>query len=700
MALPEAISRRPSSAGLDFESVRAEAVRFIQQLSGEIWTDYNEHDPGVTILEQFCYALTELSYRAGFPVKDLLAAKDGRIDTRRQALHTPRRILPSEPVTTKDFRKLLVDRMPVLGNAWFEPRPRSGPDAVDGLYDVLLYAPAAEPCVCECAPPDPLIQQALRIYARHRALCEDVHRITVLRPTRTLIYATVVVEGNDAPEAIMAELLYRAGNFLAPELRRRPLSELMAAGKPPSEIFEGPLLCNGFIDDAELGCRTQQIACAELVKAMASLPGVLSVNDVTVRLGRRTYGTSDTITVPPGEIPQLDPGLQLKFLPIRLVRQGSACKPDRERIRQGLTRRWRAHRRTYPLRPDYASAFPLPHGRHRDLAQYASVQTQFPVVYGIGPHGLPADASALRRAQAKQLKGYLLVFEQLLADYLAQLAHARDLLSAEPDIDRSYFARSLGDAVTGADELVIDGAELDSLRRQHDPWLDRRNRFLDLLLALYAEELPRTMPGNCGGLSAEDDERLIQAKLGLLRQLVTITRSRGRGFDYLAPQSARNAAGMELKSRLQLGMELDPGASENSRQLHLIEHVLLRAGRRLRGASNPPDGFDYGLTVSAILCVTDGEAGDLGFRRQTAALLRANAPAHVNVVARFLGPAQAHTFQALHTAWRDALRAREPRAIVERSIAMRGFLLQCGSGEDNVAQANGGGGGPSSHSRT
>ena len=26
---------------------------FSQKISGDIWTDYNAHDPGVTILEQF-----------------------------------------------------------------------------------------------------------------------------------------------------------------------------------------------------------------------------------------------------------------------------------------------------------------------------------------------------------------------------------------------------------------------------------------------------------------------------------------------------------------------------------------------------------------------------------------------------------------------------------------------------------------------
>ena len=56
--------------GLDFDTLRKEAFDKVQDLSGEIWTDYNTHDPGVTILEHLCYGLTDLSYRTGFEVPE------------------------------------------------------------------------------------------------------------------------------------------------------------------------------------------------------------------------------------------------------------------------------------------------------------------------------------------------------------------------------------------------------------------------------------------------------------------------------------------------------------------------------------------------------------------------------------------------------------------------------------------------------
>jgi hypothetical protein len=46
---------------IDYEALRAEGMRLLGRLAGAQWTDFNAHDPGVTILEQLCYAITDLA---------------------------------------------------------------------------------------------------------------------------------------------------------------------------------------------------------------------------------------------------------------------------------------------------------------------------------------------------------------------------------------------------------------------------------------------------------------------------------------------------------------------------------------------------------------------------------------------------------------------------------------------------------------
>jgi hypothetical protein len=687
MSTPQVISRLPKGRGLDYAELRADALGFVQEMAGKIWTDYNEHDPGVTTLELLCYALTELSYRATLPIADILAGLDGNIDTRRQALHNPRRILPSEPATINDYRRLLVDRVPGLGNAWFLPVDAS--QTVNGLYDILLYAPDADACACEGEPPDPLLAQALGVYARHRALCEDVRRVTLIRPVRTILSTTAEIDGREAPESIAAELLYRAGQFLAPELRRRPLAKLMADGMATSQIFEGPLLRNGFISDSELGAKAERIDCTQLISAMAACPGVLSVNELKVRVGRQFYGAADMIDVSSRQVLKLDPRFDAKIFPMRLTRHGSLCRLDPNRVRQELAGRWRNHRRVYPLTRDYLEAFSMPRGRYHDLAHYSSIRALYPGTYGIGPGGMPADAPPLRRAQARQLQGYLLVFEQLLADYLAQLAHARDLLSVQP-IDRSYFGQSLAAAIPDLEELLIEPQGIDALRRDGDRWIEQRNRFLDLLLSLYAEDVPADISAPCSGADTHGEE-LVETKLALLGKLAEVTRIRGRGFDYLAEASARNVAGLEIKSRLQLNIE---PADVPMRKLYVVEHLLLRSARQLRGAGFGLDRFDYAFTVSAVIHVSDAQGKDQGqdpgFRRRAAAVLCANTPAHIAVLPRFLNAEQLRDFEAVYEDWCDALRSRDPWDIVRRSVQLRDFLAQCPPEQEDIAHAGGG----------
>src|SRR5690606_15977597 len=120
--------------GEDFAFLRNEGIKLIQQFSGKIWTDHNLHDPGITLLEEFCFVLTELSLKANLNIKDIIAS--GQENT-NQALFEPQDILPTHPVNLIDYRKILVDTEGVR-NGWFIPLLPWEINDVNGLYDVLL----------------------------------------------------------------------------------------------------------------------------------------------------------------------------------------------------------------------------------------------------------------------------------------------------------------------------------------------------------------------------------------------------------------------------------------------------------------------------------------------------------------------------------------------------------------------------------
>jgi len=103
----------------DYDFLRKEGIDLIQNLSGDIWSDYNTHDPGITLLEVICYALTDLGYRTAYDIKDILAPEKFSADTWKKVFYTAREILPCNPLTLIDYRKLIIDTEGVR-NAWIE----------------------------------------------------------------------------------------------------------------------------------------------------------------------------------------------------------------------------------------------------------------------------------------------------------------------------------------------------------------------------------------------------------------------------------------------------------------------------------------------------------------------------------------------------------------------------------------------------
>ena len=81
------ISKNSGALDLDYETMRLDALALLQKLSGNLWTDFNTHDPGVTLLEGIVFALSELGYKTGFDIEDYLTDKTGKIDLSRSPVY-------------------------------------------------------------------------------------------------------------------------------------------------------------------------------------------------------------------------------------------------------------------------------------------------------------------------------------------------------------------------------------------------------------------------------------------------------------------------------------------------------------------------------------------------------------------------------------------------------------------------------------
>ena len=153
----------------------------------------------------------------------------------------------------------------------------------------------------------------------------------------------------------------------------------------------------------------------------------------------------------------------------------------------------------------------------------------------------------------------------MMADYFSQLAFLRDLFSIRAGGGSTYAYQSLRPIVPGANELLKRDYEagLKQLCAAADATGTRRNSILDLLLSLYAQHIraPELSAADQGG-SAGRDAAVIRAKQTLLTRMTAATRDRGRGFDYRRPGSQNGMAGVELLSRIKLGLLNEVTATE------------------------------------------------------------------------------------------------------------------------------------------
>ena len=96
----------PAFTSMNFDLLREVGIKHFEKMGSALWTDYNLHDPGVTILEVLCYAITDLGYRTNFSMADMLASSKNHPGQKQffEALE----ILTCNPVTANDFRKILI----------------------------------------------------------------------------------------------------------------------------------------------------------------------------------------------------------------------------------------------------------------------------------------------------------------------------------------------------------------------------------------------------------------------------------------------------------------------------------------------------------------------------------------------------------------------------------------------------------------
>ncbi len=596
----------------DFRFLRSEGLKWIQKLASTSWTDHNTHDPGITILDLLCYAITDLSNRLDYDMKDLLAVETGNA---YESLYSPAQVLTVNPVTLLDFRKILLD-IEGVNNAWIEKQTEADVKlyyfadenelrltdnsnksqllTIKGIYNVSLDLESGSTNI---AVTDRLNGS--------RNLCEDYNKITALSYQYLAVSGIIEIGQTDDINKTAAGILFRIASFISPTVNFYTLTEMLAKGKAIDEIFEGPALAHGFIDDDELSSTDlkTELHTSDIIREIMDEPGVLRVSNVSININEPSSSATavqnwflqlDTTKVPLLDVEERNGTWLTDKLIFR--KYGATLTTDADKVRTFFNDLMAAQ--SNPSLSIQERDIVPAQGEYYPISDYYSIQNHFPQVYGISETGLPELASPLRKAQAKQLKAYLLFFEQILANYFSQAGHLKDLFSFSNTNVNTYFYQSLQNIVPGAEDILTNGSDnrIAGYVESFNDALQRKNRFFDHMIASFGESLSEytlqtqsyeqwknlinSSTSAANAATTNVLEKLVSDKLRFLSNYPLISNDRGKAFNYKEKSwDTDNVSGLEKRIAAKIGIEnfnrhnLNDSDEEG---FHLLEHILLR----------------------------------------------------------------------------------------------------------------------------
>jgi hypothetical protein len=547
---------------LRYDLLFEEGLNYVQKYSGKIWTDYNYHDPGVTFLEYLTYALTDLGYRTNFPIEDLfLFGKDEFDSVRENLLFGPASAFSCSPITVNDYRKLIIDRIKLVANAWVIPI-QDHKMGLKGLFEIFI----------ECSEDlsdielHYLKKEVADLFHANRLIGHDLEDVFILKKVYLSLEGAISIESDALGELVMAKMYGALDAYINPQVQfHDPVNLWKEQGFSPESVFTGPLPKFGFVFDADLTEKIDAIYLSRIKEIILSVEGVKEIR--SLQLFKNGLPVFDNfVRFEKTEFPKinyLDEFTDTFQSKVSLLKNNVTYAVDPIITKQLLSTEVSSSTKFYFQELQYEDKLPLGRFSLEQVKKHYPIHNELPQFFGVGKSGVSTNAPREIQASALQVSAYLYFFEQIMASYLAQLSGLRVLFSPKNSAE-SYFSQ-LPDEIPNLDILISSRAELEKCMKESsglsEDYLDRRNRLLDHLLARFGERFDDESLKKIGrSNSLESSENLalsiLQTKVNLLTEIIELGQSKAKGFDMKADEiwDCTNLSSIEKRIALSLGI--------------------------------------------------------------------------------------------------------------------------------------------------
>lgn len=460
-----------------YPKLQARMLDEVQRLSGKVWTDYNVHDPGVTVGDIANHALAELDYKLGFGLPDYLAKKGVPFSPRHSGLFPPEEVYTTQPVTTEDYRRLFLTHIPEIDNVWVDCNPATGGYTVK----VMLSPFGVEDAKAVC-------DRVKALYHSHRNLCEYLSgEVEILKPEDLEFQAEFEVDPAEDVSVVLARIYRTLLHYLSGAVQISAPSEATSSSFPPEEWLEGMTDCV-----RETSPELQQTE-HELYKLLREVKGVRSfMTCYLMREGKPLTDFSEGFGL---QIPE-----KAKDFHVR-IHQGklSGVQPDIRTFRTRLETLYLTGRHREAIQEERKEYnWRIPESVFRDIFSHDTIIGDFPACYRL---------SEKRDQGENAFESYLKLYDRVIQEGLAEVEGLPRILS-------------------------LDAEDAGNLNNRHIRKV--KKQYLDFLDKLYGVESHPVWLSeqNCYG---ETEEDTLRRRMGFLRHTARLTGNRSRAGNILRP---------------------------------------------------------------------------------------------------------------------------------------------------------------------
>lgn len=521
-----------------YSKLQQKTLNELQHISGEVWTDFNPHDPGMTTAEIANYVLTEADYKLGFQMQDYLTDSKGSFLPEQYGFFMPENVYPTTPVTPDDYRKMLLAEIPQLDNVHVSVHDKSL-----GTYDIKLYpSPFFQSS-------EEIVKQVRKLYHAHRNLCENLNEISFPTLTELDFHSELEINPGVDATAVVVQIYWNILYYLSGSI----------SIEYQDVHFRSELSMEEWMDGTNTNFRViipkQKETEQELYGMLTQIAGIKSFKTCyLIRKNKSSFTNNKTQeTVSDFKegccifIPKYQNELNIK---IRI--EGTEMPVNMERFIEELQALYfseksnRLNRSGKDKEVDLSRSS-IPVSKYRNIYNHRSIIKDYPECYRIEMNKEHSANGVIPGS----FETYLQLYDWIIQRGLNEANSLKELLSIMPDstvlTKMNIYSKSMPRSEKGYNPYYRNVGRL-------------KNRYMDLLDHLYGVD---SNPAWMRDLSyyGETGADSIKRRMNFLRHIARLTRDRSKAWNVYGNRSVENIPTIKAYISLLLGLIVDEDVS-------------------------------------------------------------------------------------------------------------------------------------------